>query len=96
MSKDLFSELFNAADDIIAELERIQSGLQILEEGLGNEVQFLQHSNDGYAKHFVSRYDLFRGLLEMTMISLYDYRKEFSDRCNGLWKAYQEQNQTSQ
>lgn len=96
MSKDLFIDLANAADDIIAELERIQSGLQLLDEGLGDEVQFLDRSKDGYAKHFVCRYDLYRGLLEMTTISLHNYRKEFSDRYNELWEAYKGQPQTTQ
>ena len=95
MSKDLFVDLANAADDIIAELDRIQSGLQLLEEGLSDEVQFLDRSEDDYAKHFACRYDLYRGLLEMTMISLYDYRKEFSDRYNELWEAYKAQPQAT-
>lgn len=95
MSKDLFYDLSSAADDLTAQLERIQNVLQILGEGLEDEVRFLGKSNDGHAKYFVGRYDLYRGLLDMTVISLYDYRKEFSDQYKKLWEAYQEQKHAS-
>ena len=95
MSKDLFYDLSRAADDLTAQLEQVQSVLQILNEGLEDEVRFLGKSNDGYAKYFVGRYDLYRGLLDMTVISLYDYRKEFSDQYKKLWEAYQKQKQAS-
>lgn len=68
----------NNADEIGIELERIQYMLQILNENLEDEVNFLKEANSGYAQHFVSRYDIHRAQLEMVELWLRKNREEFA------------------
>ena len=91
VNKDLFLGLMNEADSMTAWLEQVQGCLQLLEEGLDEEVQFLRKSNDGYAKRFVCRYDLFYGLLEVTGAYLYDRQKAFAVKRDELWESYKRQ-----
>ena len=85
VSKDLFLDLMNEADRMATQMEHIQSCLQLLEEGLDEEVQFLRKSDDCYAKQFVCRYDLFCGLLEMIWTYRHDHQKAFDARRDELW-----------
>lgn len=91
VTKDLFLDLMSEADCMSTWLENVQSCLQLLEEGLGEEVQFLRKSSDCYAKQFVSRYDLFCGLLEMTGTYLYDRQKAFAAKRDEIWESYKRQ-----
>ncbi len=91
VNKGLFLDLMNEADCMATWLENVQSCLQLLEEGLDEEVEFLRKSGDCYAKQFVCRYDLFYGVLEMTGTYLHDRRKAFDARRDELWEAYKRQ-----
>lgn len=70
-------DIANDADEIGVELERIQYMLLILNENLEDEIRFLDKSDDGYAKHFVSRYDIHRAQLEMIEMWLHKVRKDY-------------------
>ena len=91
VNKDLFLDLMNEADSMATQMEHIQSCLQLLEEGLDEEVQFLRKSGDCYAKQFVCRYDLFYGLLEMTGTYLHDRQKAFAAQRDKIWEFYKRQ-----
>lgn len=68
----------NNADEIGIELERVQYMLQILNENLEDEVNFLKEANNGYAQHFVSRYDMHRAQFEIAELWLHKTREEFA------------------
>lgn len=91
VNKDLFLDLMNETDCMATQMELVQDCLQILEEGLDEEVQFLRKSDDCYAKQFVCRYELLSGLLGITWTYLYDRLKEFAVKRDEIWESYKRQ-----
>ncbi len=47
---------------------QIRNLLYVYDEHMENEIDFLQKSNDGYVKLFISRYDRLRSMIEIMLL----------------------------
>lgn len=87
----------NDTDEVGIELERIQYMLQILNENLEDEVDFLKKADSGHAQYFVSRYDIHRAQLEMVELWLLKTREDLAklpDAIRSHYKTTEDQHES--
>lgn len=89
-------DIGNALDDIIVSLHRIENLLQIYDEHIENEAEFvLKCERDGGAGYFAGRFGLLRSLLEIIQFHTQNTAESLQKQIDAIYAASREERQSA-
>ena len=74
-------------DEIHTQLNHILNMINVFEEQLDGEVDFLKKSDDGFAYHFVQRYDMIQSMLFIIQTYTYDTLRDMRIQIDAVYEA---------
>lgn len=74
-------------DDIHSQLNSILDTINIFEEQLDSEVEFLKRCDNAYAKHFLQRYDMIKSLLYVIQLCTSDTLNDMRMKIDAVYEA---------
>ena len=81
-----------ALDDVNVGLHQIRNLLQIYDEHIEDELEFIRkHGGNGVSTYFVDRYDLLRSLLEIIQLHAHNTAESLQKQIDAIYAASREQ-----
>ena len=92
----IFWDIGAALDDISVQLHQVQNMLQIYDEHIESELQFVrEHDGGGGVSYFINRYDMLRSILEVTQLYVLNISKDLKRQVNAAYTAHKATKQES-